>query len=76
MNQAMFSGNVTMEEAIKEKPAWIERLETGKNLEIVTAKPPALWFKIVYFGFGYGALVFGVYLLINGIIYSPHIRLH
>jgi len=76
MNQAMFSGSVPMEEALDEKPAWVERLRSEGKLEFVEAKPPALWYKVVYFVFGYSALIFGVYLLINGIVYSPHIRLH
>jgi cytochrome b subunit of formate dehydrogenase len=76
MNEAMFSGSVTMEEALEEKPAWVKRLRQEGKLNTVEAKPPALWYRIIYFVFGYSALIFGVYLLINGIVYSPYIRLH
>jgi len=76
MNEAMFSGNVALEEAMEEKPAWVERLREEGRLELVSAKPPAFWFRVLYFIFGYSALSFGVYLLINGIAYSRFIRLH
>ena len=76
MNQAMFSGSVVLEETKKEKPAWVERLESAGKLERIKTKPPALWFKVVYFVFGYSALLSGIYLLVAGIMYSAHVRLH
>jgi cytochrome b subunit of formate dehydrogenase len=75
MNEAMFSGSVPFEEAISEKPGWVERLKSeGKLDETVAA--PAPWYRTVYFVFGYTALIFGVYLLLNGIIYGRYITLH
>jgi len=59
-----------------EKPAWVERLKNEGRLEAAAAKRPVLWYRVVYFVFGYAALGIGVYLLINGIIYSPYIQLH
>jgi len=76
MNEAMFAGSVNVEEAMEEKPAWVERLRKEGKLEYAAAKSPALWYRIVYFVFGYSALLFGVYLLVNGIVYSRYIRLH
>ena len=76
MNEAMFSGNVTLEEAMEEKPAWVERLKKEGKLELPNANHPALWYRVLYFVFGYTALAFGLYLLINGIVYSHYIRLH
>ncbi len=76
MNEAMFSGSVPLEEAMEEKPAWIESLKNEGKLERVAATPPARWYRALYFIFGYCALSFGVYLLVNGIIYSDQIRLH
>lgn len=77
MNEAMFAGSVGMEEAMEEKPRWVERLRSeGRLDEVATAPQPAPWYRIVYFVFGYAALALGIYLLINGIIYSPYIRLH
>jgi len=76
MNEAMFSGNVHLEEAMKEKPAWVERLKEEGKFELSLAKPPALWYRVLYFLFGYTALGFGLYILINGIIYGRYIQLH
>jgi len=76
MNEAMFSGSVHLDEAIKEKPVWVERLKKEGKLERQQAKPPALWYRILYFIFGYTALGFGIYILVNGIIYGRYIELH
>ena len=76
LNEAMFAGSVPLKEAMEEKPAWVERLEKEGKLELAEVSAPALWYKVLYFAFGYAALAFGVYLLINGIIYSPYIRVH
>lgn len=76
MHEAMFSGGIHLEEALKEKPAWVERLKKEGELEHTTAKPPTRWFRAMYFVFGYTALGFGLYILINGIYYSRYIRLH
>lgn len=76
MNEAMFAGSISMEEAKAEKPAWVEQLKKEGKLETNTVKPPSFWYKVVYFIFGYAALGFGVYLLVNGILYSRYITLH
>lgn len=76
MNEGMFAGSVPLEELAKEKPAWIERLEKEGKLESAQTAPPALWYRVVYYFFGYAVLAAGVYLLINGIVYSQYIRLH
>ena len=76
MNEAMFSGSVHLEEAQEEKPAWVDRLKQEGKLENNMAKPPALWYRVLYFLFGYTALGFGLYILINGIIYGRYIQLH
>jgi cytochrome b subunit of formate dehydrogenase len=76
MNEGMFSGSVPMEEAMEEKPAWIQRLKEEGQLEALEATPPATWYRVIYYVFGYAVLIFGVYLLINGIVYSRYISLH
>ncbi len=76
MNEAMFSGSVALEEAMEEKPAWVERLKEEGRLELASPKPPSRWYRVLYFSFGYTALACGLYLLINGIVYSRYIRLH
>lgn len=75
MNEAMFSGSVPLEEAMEEKPAWVERLQTAGNLGEVSATAPVLWYRVLYFVFGYAVLIFGVYLLINGIMYAGQVNL-
>ena len=76
MNEAMFTGSMDLEEAIEEKPAWVQRLKDEGKLEIVQGNPPARWYRVLYFIFGYAVVIFGVYLLINGIIYSRYVALH
>ena len=76
MNEAMFTGSMDLEEAIEEKPAWVQRLKDEGLLETVQASSPVLWYRVLYFVFGYAVVIFGVYLLINGIIYSRYVALH
>ncbi len=76
MNEAMFTGSIPMEELEEEKPAWLEQLKNEGKLETAKVKPPSFLYRIVYYIFGYAALGFGVYLLINGIVYSRYITLH
>jgi cytochrome b subunit of formate dehydrogenase len=76
MSETMFSGTITLEEAEEEKPEWVERLKREGKLELMKAKPPSSWYRTVYYIFGCGALSFGVYLLVNGAIYSRYARLH
>jgi cytochrome b subunit of formate dehydrogenase len=76
MNEAMFAGSIPLEEALEERPDWVARLSQEGKLELVNTKPPAQWYRVVYFVFGYAALACGVYLLINGIMYSGAVRLH
>ncbi len=76
MNEGMFSGSVEIEEALEEKPAWIERLKGEGKLDSLETSPPAAWYRIVYYIFGYAVLISGIYLLINGIVYSRYIALH
>src|SRR3989339_245629 len=76
MNEVMFAGSIPVEELEEEKPVWFEQLKAEGKLETAKANPPSLLYKIAYFIFGYAALGFGVYLLVNGIINSPYITLH
>lgn len=76
MNEGMFAGSVPMEEAMEERPAWIERLHKENKLAGASASPPAFWYKAVYYIFGYSIVIFGIYMLVNGIIYSRGVNLH
>ena len=50
--------------------------EVVGKLETIKTKPPTLWHKIIYFVFGYSALLYGIYFLIAGIMYSSNMPLH
>jgi cytochrome b subunit of formate dehydrogenase len=76
MNEGMFSGSVELEEAMEEKPGWITHLKEEGKLEVLEASPPATWYRVTYFVFGYAVLITGLYLLINAVIYSRYIALH
>ncbi|MDX9785548.1 MAG: cytochrome b/b6 domain-containing protein [Desulfobacterales bacterium] len=76
MNEAMFSGSVPLEELQEEKPVWVARLENDGQLQQLRSNVPARWFRIAYFMFGYAALCVGIYLLVNGIIYSRFVSFH
>jgi cytochrome b subunit of formate dehydrogenase len=76
MNEGMFSGGVSLEDAMEEKPVWVKRLKEEGNLELAMTSPPTLWFRVIYFIFGYAALGFGIYLMVNLIVYSRYVSLH
>ncbi len=76
MSESMFSGSVILEKAMDEKPAWVERLRKEGKLGHGMVKPPALRYRILYFVFGYMAMVAGLYLLVKAIIHIGDIRLH
>lgn len=76
LNEAMFSGSIELKEAMEEKPAWVERLKKEGKLEQVRAKPPVLWYRVLYYIFGWVVLGFGFYLLINVIVHSRQLVFH
>ncbi len=76
MNECMFSGSVDLEKELKEKPTWIARLREEEKLERVMVEGPPPWFRVIYFIFGYAALLTGLYLLINIFIYRNYIEWH
>lgn len=76
MNEAMFSGSVPIDEIMEEKPAWIERIRQEGRQTGLRAEQPVSWYRVTYYVFGYAVLTSGIYLLVNGIIYSRSINLH
>ncbi|MGA6925801.1 MAG: cytochrome b/b6 domain-containing protein [Desulfosarcina sp.] len=76
MNEAMFSGSVPIHEVVEEKPAWLDRIRQEGRQESMAGREPALWYRVVYLLFGFTVVTTGVYLLVNGIIYSRGINLH
>lgn len=76
MNEGMFAGSVPLEEAVEEKADWVARLKQEGRFEAALTTPPAAWYRVLYYIFGYAVLLFGIYLLINGIVYSRFVSLH
>jgi len=56
MNEGMFSGCVSLEDSLEEKPAWVNCLKEEGKLEAAMAPPSPPWFRIFYFIFGYETL--------------------
>ncbi len=76
LNEVMFSGSVSVDEAEEEKPDWIKRLKRENRLEQMSANAPATWYRVLYFIFGYAVIALGLYLLIAGGYYSQFINIH
>ncbi len=76
MNECMFAGSVELEKEEKEKPLWITRLREAGRLEEAIVPGPPRWYRVLYFIFGYTAMVVGLYLLFTILIYRSHIEWH
>jgi hypothetical protein len=70
MDRAMFEGSVDLHAAREERPAWVKRLEQGGKLQEALVAESAPGMKIVYYLFGYTAIVIGVFLLIGALANS------
>ncbi|MDP2643614.1 MAG: cytochrome b/b6 domain-containing protein [Desulfobacterales bacterium] len=73
MDRAMFEGTVDLDGARHEKPAWIARLEQEGTLEANLAPQTNKKLRLLYYLIGFGAVGFGLFLLIGGIVNSPYI---
>ncbi len=60
MNECMFAGSVELEKEKEEKPFWIARMQQEGRLEQVAVAGPPQWYRIVYFIFGYSAVLVGL----------------
>jgi cytochrome b subunit of formate dehydrogenase len=76
LNDVMFSGSVPVEKLAQEKPDWLDRLERENRLTRLAARPPALWYRALYFVFGYAVIALGLYIVVAGVYYSRFIQLH
>jgi cytochrome b subunit of formate dehydrogenase len=76
MNECMFSGSVELEREMREKPAWIARLQEDGRLEQIMVAGPPRWYRVLYFIFGCTALAVGLYLLLIILIYRHYIEWH
>lgn len=76
MNEAMFSGSVPEEEVLEEKPSWIKRIRHEGQQDRIHTDSPAIWYRVLYLIFGFSVLSTGIYMLVNGIMFSRSINLH
>jgi cytochrome b subunit of formate dehydrogenase len=73
MDRAMFEGSVDLDHARHERPDWVGRLQDKKKLQGLLVPETAAGAKVVYYLFGYCAMIAGVLLLIGGLVNSTAI---
>ena len=73
MDRAIFEGSAKLSAVRHEKPAWINRLEEGGELEGVLVAEALPAQRIVYYMVGYIAVAAGLFLLIGALVNSPFI---
>lgn len=66
-NAAMFDGTMDLQEARREHPEWVARLEREGRLGDALASQPPVPLRIFYFLFGYSIILLGVFLLVFAI---------
>jgi cytochrome b subunit of formate dehydrogenase len=75
LNDAMFSGSVSLHHLEQEKPDWLDRLKATGRMTGLAVAAPALWFRVVYFLFGYAIIALGLYLVISALPYRELLHL-
>jgi cytochrome b subunit of formate dehydrogenase len=73
MDRAMFEGSVELDLANHEKPFWVARLAQSGKLQRMIVPESTLARRILFYAFGYTAMMVGVFLLIGGLVNSPYI---
>ena len=73
MDMAMFEGSVALDATRHEKPAWVERMEKSGELDHTLVAGSSIGRRAFFYLFGYAAVAMGVFLLIGGLVNSPHI---
>jgi hypothetical protein len=73
MDRAIFEGSADFHMRREERPAWIARLEQTGELQGSLVAESKLGMKIVYYVFGYAAMLIGVFLLIGALANSGRI---
>ena len=73
MDKAMFEGSVSLESVREEKPLWIKRLRREGRFEDQLVPEASRERRLVFYLVGYAALLSGIYLLVGGIVNSPHV---
>lgn len=70
MDRAMFEGSVDLDHARHERPDWVGRLEERGALQDHLVPEATLAARVLYYVFGYSAMIAGVLLLIGGLANS------
>jgi cytochrome b subunit of formate dehydrogenase len=73
MDMAMFEGSVDLARLRLERPAWVARMERSGTLESQFAFEVTVGRRVLFYIFGYAAVVIGVLLLIGGLVNSTAI---
>lgn len=73
MDMAMFEGSVALDATRHERPAWVERMEQSGELDQALVAAGSVGRRTFFYLFGYAAVATGVFLLIGGLVNSPHI---
>jgi cytochrome b subunit of formate dehydrogenase len=73
MDRAMAEGSTDLESVRHEKPLWVERLRKSGKLDESLVMEAPIGSRILFCLVGYAAVLFGVFLLIGGLINSRYI---
>lgn len=73
MDRAMFEGSVALEDALHEKPLWIERLREENRLDNLRVPEAGAVRRTLFYAVGYLFVLCGVFLLIGGVVNSPRV---
>lgn len=73
MDRAIFEGSADLDETRHERPGWIGRLEATGKLRNILVPEAKMGTRALFYVFGYAAVAIGVFLLIGGLVNSPHI---
>lgn len=72
---AIFSGSTELDDARREHPAWVERLERNGQLDAALVPRVPIPIRILYFGFGYAIIALGVVLVVYSIANVAYVTL-
>ncbi len=67
MDRAIFEGSVDLDLVRHERPEWISRLQASGTLDRMKVAKAGVGFQVLYYLFGYAAVLCGLFLLIGGL---------
>ena len=68
MDRAMFEGSADLAHSRHERPAWIQRLKEGGELDGMLVTEAAPGRRVVFYLFGFLALAAGIYLVVGALV--------